>query len=234
MKLAPASKRSSAPGIPLALLLLLAACGDGDRPRTPTEPPFVHPGPNPVWEAISEEAAGAVVGTLTWALDHAEAIESLGDWNPATGSWRVATTLPLGQPADLAVQFRNREGAVRKHYVGGTTAEIRVTARVLGASSATDIDVTLDDLGADRSDALASWSGSVRSGDAVIPCSGSASRIWDCGGPLRCLFGGMLIRFEPGGGVGLSFLGGFAEGIYVFLGGTNHFSIFLQPTADQE
>ncbi len=104
MKLCPASKRSVAPGIPLALLALLAACGDGDRPRTPTEPPFVHPGPNRVWEAISEEAAGAVVGTLTWTLDHAEAIESLADWNPSAGSWlgsadeRAGAPVPGGRP----------------------------------------------------------------------------------------------------------------------------------------
>jgi len=230
MKLCPASKRSRAPGIPLALLLLFAACGDGDRPRTPTEPPFVHPGPNPVWEAISEEAAGAVVGTLTWALDHAGAIESLGDWNPATGSWRVATTLPLGQPADLAVQFRNREGAVRKHYVGGTTAEIRVTARVLGASSATDIDAILYDLSGDRQ--RADWSGSIASGESVLPISGSADPLRICGGPLRCLNGGMLVSFGTQNLL-LRFYGNVVVGVYNYLDGFNEFSFALQPLPAQ-
>lgn len=230
MMLCPASKRSVAPGIPLALLALLAACGDGDRPRTPTEPPFIHPGPNPVWEAISEEAAGAVVGTLTWTLDHAEAIESLADWNPSTGSWQVTAALPLGQPADLAVQFRNREGAVRKHYVEGTTAEIRVTARVLGASSATDIDATLYDLSGDRQ--RADWSGSIASGESVPPLSGSATPLWNCGGPLRCLNGGMVVSFGTQNLL-LRFYGNVVVGVYYYLNGFNEFSFALQPLPGQ-
>lgn len=232
MSLSPVSTRNTFAALPVACLLFLVACGDGDRPRTPTQPPVFDPEPNPTWEAMAQEAAGAVVGTLSWALDNADAIEARGDWDPTTGSWRVATALPFGQPADLSVQFRNSEGAVRKHYVAGTTAEIVVAGRVASETSSTELEARIYAIESGNERALSEFSGTVTSGAERATYTGSTTPIWKFVRPLPLytVNGGMNLRF---GDVTLTldFLGTvvLVEYFYPEGGPRNEFTFCLQP-----
>lgn len=237
MSFSPASKRRADEALPLALLLLLCACGGGDRPRTPTEPLPSHPDPNPKWEAMAEESAGAVVGTLSWALENAGSVESLGDWDLTTGTWRVATALPLGQSAELRVQFRNGEGSVRKHYVDGTTAEIRVSGRISGETTETEVEATIHAIEPGGARALAEWSGGVSSGETRAPFTGHADPLWRhvTPLPLYVLNGGMSLRFGEIE-VFLAFYGNVVVGNYAEAfppGFFNEFSFALQALPGQ-
>lgn len=238
MSFSPASTRNTFPALAVAFLVLLVACGDGERSRTPTQPPLVHPPPNPTWEAMAEESAGAVVGALTWALENAGSVESLGEWDPTIGAWRVAAALPFGQPADLRVQFRNQEGSVRKHYVDGTTAEIRVSGRVSGEASLTELDATIHAIEPGGARALAEWSGGVTSGETHAPFIGRANPLWrhpPVPLPLYVLNGSMSLRFGQVDLI-LAFYGNVVVGNYAEEyppGFFNEFSFALQPFPGQ-
>lgn len=232
MSCSPASIRRASPALAVAFLLFPLACGDGDRPRTPTQPPVFDPEPNPTWEAMAEETAGAVVGTLTWALENADTIESQGYWDPTTGSWRVATALPFGQPADLSVQFRNSEGAVRKHYVAGTTAEIVVAGRVASETSSTELEARVYAIESGNERALSEFSGAVTSGAELATYSGRTTPIWKFVRPLPLytVNGGMNLRFGDVT-LTLNFLGDvvLVEYFYPEGGPRNEFTFCLQP-----
>lgn len=232
MSFSPASTRATLPGLSVAFLLFLVACGDDGRPRTPTEPPVFDPDPNPIWQAMAEETAGAVVGALTWALENADTIESQGDWDPTTGSWRVATALPLGQPADLSVQFRNAEGAVRKHYVAGTTAEIDLSGRVASETSSTEFEARIYAIESGNERALSEFSGTVTSATDRATYSGRTTPIWKFVRPLPLytVHGGMNLRFGETT-LTLNFLGSvvFVEYFYPEGGPRNEYGFCLQP-----
>lgn len=238
MSFSPASTRATLPGLSVAFLLFLVACGDDGRPRTPTEPPAVHPPPNPTWETIAEESAGAVVGALTWALENASSVESLGEWDPTVGVWRVAAVLPFGQPADLRVQFRNGEGSVRKHYVDGTTAEIRVSGQISGETTETEVEATIHAIEPGGARALAEWSGSATSGEIRAPFTGRANPLWrhpPVPLPLYALDGSMSLRFGEVDLI-LAFYGNVVVGNYAEAfppGFFNEFSFALQPLPGQ-
>jgi len=234
MSRSPASKRGAFRAFLLACLALLSACGDDRQPRTPTQPPVFDPDPNPTWEAMAEEAAGAVVGTLTWALENADSIESQGDWDPTTGSWRVATALPLGQPADLSVQFRNFEGAVRKHYVEGITAEIAIAGRLASETSSTELQARIYAIESGNERALSEFSGAVTSGAERATYAGRTTPISKFVQPLPLYLvnGGMNLRFGDIA-LTLSFYGNvvFVEYFYPEGGPRNEFTFCLQPLA---
>ncbi len=233
MSCSPASKRGAFRTLPLTCLVLLTACGDDPRPRTPTEPPVFDPDPNPTWEAMAEETAGAVVGTLTWALENADTIESQGDWDSTRGSWRVATALPLGQPADLSVQFRNSEGAVRKHYVEGVTAEIGVAGRVASETGSTELEARIYAIESGNERALSEFSGTVTSGAERATYAGRTTPILKFVPrplPLYAVNGGMNLRFGDVT-LTLTFLGSvvLVEYFYPEGGPRNEFTFCLQP-----